>query len=97
MSERDIPKRPRIVRKEAWDALTEKQKRMVAFLARTRSELPLYEVRDGAGVTHLSSRELTDLSVKLGGLKAGVRITWRQEGSYTVWWMETVEPKEETT
>ena len=80
MSKIIVPSRPQIFRVSVWEQLTEKQKRIGAFMAtRFGEELNHRQIKEGADVPLLRASELTDLSVKLRSLKAGVRISCREE------------------
>lgn len=88
MSKISVPRRPRIFRVSVWLQLTEKQKKIGAFMAtHFGEELTIRQIKKGAGVSLLRASEITALSVKLRSLKAGVRISCREEGQpYRILW-----------
>ncbi len=87
---------PDIISEAAWDLLTERQQGAVAFMAAHIGEdQTTKEVRLGANLDTLSTRDLGDLGVKLRSINASVTIkSVGERGQSILWRMETVEPEE---
>lgn len=96
MTNGDLPTRPDIISEVAWDLLTERYQRVVAFMAvHIGEDQTTKEIRLGADLETFSTRDLSDLGVKLRSKHAGVTIKCVGErGPFVLWRMEIVEPKE---
>ena len=80
MAEDSLPDRPDVISEFNWIQFTDKQKRIIAYMARYLDEyLTIRGIKGEACLRSLHDRELTALNAKLARLNSGLRISCRKE------------------
>ncbi len=81
-------RRPSVIVKADWDKLSEKQQRIVAFMAKHILErFSTRSIAEGAGLKSVEGVDLTKLNIKFQKLGVVVRVSWEDVGQQTFWFM----------